>query len=178
MTILFLTLSKSFLNPDFVSQRGIYTDLLREFEKNGHRVYVVAPAERRNMQDTRLIEAGPMHLLQVKTGNIKNTNPIEKGISTVLLERQFVRAIKKHLNVVKFDLVLFSTPPITFERVVRFIKKGIRPNLTFCLRISSHKMLWTWVSLVYTIPCSGISGGKRRSYTAFQISLAVCRPPM
>ena len=123
MTILFLTLSKSFLNPDFVSQRGIYTDLLREFEKNGHRVYVVAPAERRNMQDTRLIEAGPMHLLQVKTGNIKNTNPIEKGISTVLLERQFVRAIKKHLNVVKFDLVLFSTPPITFERVVRFIKK-------------------------------------------------------
>lgn len=123
MTILFLTLSKSILNLDFDSQRGVYPDLLREFEKNGHRVYVVAPTERRNRQGTRLIKAGTMHLLQVKTGNIRNTNPIEKGISTVLLEGQFISAIKNHLNAVKFDLVLFSTPPITFERVVRFIKK-------------------------------------------------------
>lgn len=43
MNILFLTL----LDFDSIDERNIYTDLLREFYKNGHSVYAVSPVERR-----------------------------------------------------------------------------------------------------------------------------------
>ncbi|WP_228412751.1 glycosyltransferase family 4 protein [Chryseobacterium sp. G0162] len=39
------------------------------------------------------------------------------------IEFQFLSAIKKYLAHKKFDLVLYSTPPITFAKVIEFIKK-------------------------------------------------------
>ena len=112
MNVLFLTL----VNVKTISAHGIYEDLLREFAKNGHRVYVVSPAERRCGEETRLVREKDCTILRVKTGNIQKTNLIEKGISTVLLEGQFVSAIRKHLADVKFDLVLYSTPPFVRQR--------------------------------------------------------------
>lgn len=64
-----------------------------------------------------------MSILRVKTGKIQKTNLIEKGIATILLETQYISAIKKYLLNVKFDLVLYSTPPITFAGAVQYIKK-------------------------------------------------------
>lgn len=43
MNILFLTV----VDFDNIDEQGIYTDLLREFVKQGHKVYVVSPVERR-----------------------------------------------------------------------------------------------------------------------------------
>lgn len=105
-----------------VDDYGIYQDLLRQFMKNGHKVYVVSPSERRTGQPTRVID-GDCKILKVKIGNTTKTNIIEKGISTVLIEPQFKAAIKKHLSDVKFDLVMYSTPPITFAEVVQYVKK-------------------------------------------------------
>lgn len=39
------------------------------------------------------------------------------------IEKIFLNAIKKYLSNIKFDLVLYATPPITFANVVEFIKK-------------------------------------------------------
>lgn len=117
--ILFLTLS----NVSNIDESGIYQDLLREFAKKGHRVFVVSPTERRNQEKTHLIKSDNAHILRVKTGNIQKTNIIEKGIATVLLETQYISAIKKYLSDVKFDLVLYSTPPITLAGAVQYIKK-------------------------------------------------------
>jgi glycosyltransferase involved in cell wall biosynthesis len=39
------------------------------------------------------------------------------------MERQYKAAIKKHLKGVNFDLILYSTPPITFTNVVKYLKK-------------------------------------------------------
>ena len=39
------------------------------------------------------------------------------------VESLFLGAIKKYFSDVKFDLVLYSTPPITFQRVVSYVKK-------------------------------------------------------
>lgn len=119
MNILFLTL----VNICTINDKNIYTDLLRKFEQNGHSVYIVSPTERRNGDETQLISAHNGGVLRVKTGNIQKTNLIEKGISTVLLESQFIAAIRKHLSNVKFDLVMYSTPPVTLAKVVQYIKK-------------------------------------------------------
>lgn len=119
MNVLFLTL----VNIRSLEERNIYTDLLRAFSAHGHTVYAVSPAERRLGEETCLLKEGGGAVLRVRTGNIQKTNLIEKGISTVLLESQFIAAIRRYLADVKFDLVLYSTPPVTLAKAVQFVKK-------------------------------------------------------
>ncbi|MDD4672235.1 MAG: glycosyltransferase family 4 protein [Bacteroidales bacterium] len=118
MKILFLTLS----HIKSIEDRGIYTDLLREFRNKRHQVTIVTPAERRLNIKTNISKVEGIKLLQVKTLNITKCHFIEKGIATLAIEFQYLRAIKKYLKGIKFDLVLYSTPPITFERVIKYIK--------------------------------------------------------
>lgn len=116
MNILFLTLV-------FSESRGIYTDLMQEMKSRGHEVYVVTPVERKYNQDTSLMKINGLNVLKVKTGNIQKVNKLEKGISTLMLEKQFIKAIDKYLSSIKFDLIVYSTPPITFSNAVNHIKK-------------------------------------------------------
>lgn len=119
MNILFLTISRI----DDINARGIYTDLMRELISRGNDVYIASPTERRFGKHTHLITSDHCQILKIKTLNIQKTNVIEKGIGTLLLETQFEKAIKKHWGDVKFDLVIYATPPITFNRVIEGIKK-------------------------------------------------------
>ena len=119
MNILFLSLSRF----DDVNERGIYSDLMREFINRGNDVYIASPTERRFGKSTHLIESNHCHILKIKTLNIQKTNIIEKGIGTLLLESQFDKAICKYWGDIQFDLILYSTPPITFNKVIERVKK-------------------------------------------------------
>lgn len=119
MNILFLSLSRF----DDVNVRGIYSDLMREFINRGNDVYIASPTERRFGKPTHLIDSPHCHILKIKTLNIQKTNIIEKGIGTLLLESQFDRAIRKYWGEIKFDLILYATPPITFNKVIERVKK-------------------------------------------------------
>jgi glycosyltransferase involved in cell wall biosynthesis len=118
MNVLFLTLS-SFKS---ISDSGIYTDLMRKITQHGHFVYVVAPIERRLNRASALHDEQNCKILSVRTLNIQKTNILEKVIGTLLIEFQFKSAIDRFLQSIKFDLVIYSTPPITFVRVVKYIK--------------------------------------------------------
>lgn len=117
MKILFLTL----VDFSSYSEHNIYCDLLREFIKHCHEVYCISPTEKRNNVDTHLEENN--HLLKLKIGNTQKTNILEKGISTLLIETQFKKAIKKYFSNIKFDLILYSTPPITLISAIEYVKK-------------------------------------------------------
>lgn len=119
MKILFLSLSRF----DDANVHGIYSDLMREFVKRGNEVFIASPTERRFGKNTHLIDSPDCHILKIKTLNIQKTNIIEKGIGMLLLEYQFDKAIRRQWPDVKFDLVLYATPPITFNRVIKRIKK-------------------------------------------------------
>lgn len=119
MNILFLSLSRF----DDVYARGIYSDLMREFIRRGNDVFIASPTERRFGKSTHLIDSRNCHILKIKTLNIQKTNIVEKGIGTLLLESQFDKAIRKYWGNIKFDLVLYATPPITFNRVIERIKQ-------------------------------------------------------
>lgn len=126
MKILFITL----LDIRNIDEHNIYADLMRELAKNGNDVFVVSPVERRFKEQSRIIEYNEsddwhknVHILKVKTGNIQKTNIIEKGITTVLIESKITKAIKNHFKEVKFDLVTYSTPPITIVKPISFIKR-------------------------------------------------------
>ena len=128
MSLLFLTVTRL----TTINENGIYTDLMRKFRDEGHQVYVVAPSERRFKKKTNLKKESGVVILNVKTLNIQKTNVIEKGIATLLLERQFLFAINKYFKNIKFDIVVYSTPPITFTKVIQKIKS--RDNaLTYLL---------------------------------------------
>lgn len=120
MKVLFLTIA----NITEIESRGIYKDLLRKFYSEGHDIFVVSPIERRYNKRTNLIVQEKVTILNIKTLNIQKTSIFEKGLSTILIESQFLRGIKKYLDDKSFDLVLYSTPPITFTRVIRHIKNN------------------------------------------------------
>ncbi len=107
---------------DTLETRGIYTDLLRKFRLEGHNLYVVSPSERRDRQSTRLFEKNGCNFLKVNTFNLQKSNIIEKGLGILALEYQYLKAIKTKLKSVKFDLIIYSTPPITFTKVISYIK--------------------------------------------------------
>lgn len=119
MNILFLTL----LDFSTIEENGIYTDLMREFEKGGHNVYIISPTEKRKQQPTKLIDNKSNKILKLQIGNTQKTNILEKGISTLTLESKFLQGIKKYFHDVKFDLVIYSTPPITLQKAVEYVKK-------------------------------------------------------
>lgn len=119
MNILFLSLTK--INS--IKDRGIYSDLLREFANNGHKVSILSPIEKRDFKNNEIIIENNSTIYQFKIGNVQKTKMIEKGISTLTLQNKFLKVIKRNLSKVTFDLVLYTTPPITLEKVVRYIKK-------------------------------------------------------
>lgn len=119
MNVLFLTICKIY----DLKYSDIYTDLMKQFVANGHNVYIVAPFERKMKRSTCLYESDGANFLGVKTLNLQKTNIVEKGLGTLLIEEQFRKAIKKYLSNTKFDLVTYSTPPITFSNVIAYIKK-------------------------------------------------------
>lgn len=173
MNIIFLTMSRI----TSVSSRGIYQDLMRKFRDEGWNVYVVSPRERSIVNDSvinviagnsdaEMVERDSVHFLGVHTLNLQKTNVVEKGIGQVLVEAQFKRAIKKYLDDVKFDLILYTTPPITFPKVIEYLKRknpasksylllkdifpqnavdlGMMPGASFKFQVSSFK---SWVDL-------------------------------
>jgi glycosyltransferase involved in cell wall biosynthesis len=119
MNVLFLTL----VGFESIQNRNLYSDLLREFVKNGHKVYVISPIERRANKETYIISEENATILRLQIGNTQKTNLIEKGISTIMIEPTFKKAIKQYFSDVKFDLVLYSTPPITLVSAIEYVKK-------------------------------------------------------
>lgn len=129
MNVIFLTVSRI----RDIKTRGIYTDLMRKFRDEGHQVYIVSPVERQFGLPTELKDIDGVHILNVKTLNVQKTNVVEKGIGTLLLETQFKNAIKKYLSHISFDLILYSTPPITLNNVVGYLKDKNPQAITYLL---------------------------------------------
>lgn len=119
MNVLFLSL----LDFYSIEEINIYCDLLREFRDNGHSVYVVSPFEAGHKKHTYTINGNGFIILKQKIGNIQKTNTIKKGISTLTLQSTIKKAIKHFFANVKFDLVLYSTPPITFYQAIAYVKR-------------------------------------------------------
>lgn len=119
MNILFMTIAY----PK-AGEHNIYADLMQEFKRSRHKIYIACSNEKHNNQQTNLKIEDGKNILRIKTGNLTGSvNLIEKGIATISLESTFIKAIKSFFYDVKFDFILYSTPPITFVRAVEFFKK-------------------------------------------------------
>ena len=119
MKILFLTIG----DTGSIETRGTYFDILRCMRDKGHDVFVVTPLEKRLGLKTECRTENGAHMLRVRTGNITKCGMIEKGFSTISISGQYKRAILKYFKGVQFDLIMYSTPPITICSTIASVKK-------------------------------------------------------
>ena len=115
-----------FVSSDFPKEQkssNIYTDLAESLHENGHDVKVVITEERKNTKKTTLCKERGIDVLRVKTGNIYEISLYEKAISFITLSPIIKKNIKKYFGKEKFDLVITSTPPMTFDSVIKWCKK-------------------------------------------------------
>ena len=119
MNILFLSISEF----SHMSSHGIYQDLMHEFQRNGHSVFVVCSLGNKEGLQTNLAVENHCKVLRVKIGNNATTNLVKKGMTAVNLPKQYIAAIKQFFSDVTFDLVLYPTPPITHVDTVKYIKQ-------------------------------------------------------
>ena len=122
MNILYLTIVKiRDLGTDY-----IYSDLMNQFIDHGHNVYIIGPVEKKEKKKSFQKKGKGYEILGVNIGNYYNTGTIEKGITIVTMEYSYQKAIKHFWSNVEFDLILYSTPPITFNRLIKYYKnKGV-----------------------------------------------------
>lgn len=120
MNILFLTIAYPLKNQG----SNIYSDLMEDFSDNGHSVNVVCSLEKRHNRKTSSETINGVNILRVKSGNLtENKNLISKGLATILFQKQAEIELNKRLLKLDFDLIIYSTPPITFSRLVKKLKR-------------------------------------------------------
>lgn len=115
MNILFLTYG----NICDINERGIYTDLLRGFLSQNV-VYTISPkyGSVENVFKDNLHQV----FLDFDTGRA-GSNLIKKGVSTLLTDRVYLKAFRQYFSDIKIDLLIYTTPPITFTSTISYIKK-------------------------------------------------------
>ena len=115
MKILFMTIGQiTDLNCG-----GLYNDVIVALKNSGHEVSVLCTNERRLHKNTNLTEENGIKILRLKVGNITQCSIIEKRISTLIIEHQFKKAIWKYFGSKAFDLLIYSTPPVTLANVIK-----------------------------------------------------------
>ena len=107
MNILFITVA--WPSP---GSYNLYSDLMLEFVEHGHHVYAasIGASQQGETQDT--IENG-IHTLRVDSAEVQKTNKYAKVINSFLGGRKIRKAVRKFYPSVNFDLIIFTTPPIT-----------------------------------------------------------------
>jgi len=101
--------------------RNLYSDLMCEFKKNGHEVFVASADEHINETRYKLEEG--LNVLRISTNQIRKAGKFKKAFSLAFLSTRFKRNINKYYSKYKFDLIINHTPPITLSGLMIYLKK-------------------------------------------------------
>lgn len=115
MKILFPTIAYN------INGSSIYNDIVNCLNEHGHEIIVCRSDSSINEDNLEYVN-DRLKILHVKTNNQFEKNLIKKGVNMLLLEKQFIRAIKKELVTQSFDLILYATPPISLNGVISYCK--------------------------------------------------------
>lgn len=111
MKILFLSISYN------ENKKNIYTDLIDELVLKGHYVTIISS------NTNTMITNDKYQIFGFSNDITQIDSLISKGINTLLIGQKFKKIIKKHFSDSSFDLILYATPPITFNGVVSYCKR-------------------------------------------------------
>lgn len=117
MNILFLSTA----NYYSIESKTMYMDLLRQFRNDGADIYVLSANP--NSDELIRIEEENCIIYKVPIGSLQKASIIKKGLNTISVEKKYIKIIKQCLKDVRFELILYPTPPITLCGVVEYVKK-------------------------------------------------------
>lgn len=117
-----------------VGEHNLYSDLLGEFARRGHKVSVITLDEKSNQPLTSVSYEEGVRVLRVKSGKIQKTDKYKKIMSSILAVPKMIYAITRYMKKDGFDLILFSTPPITLTPFVIFLKLRYQAKLYLLLK--------------------------------------------
>ena len=117
--ILFITMS------DFGSldDHTLYTDLIQCLQKHGNHVWVITPWEKRHCKETKLEHYGDITVIKARTGNLFSSNLIQKAISRASIDTIYFKILNYYCKEINFDLIIYTTPPISILKTVTSFKK-------------------------------------------------------
>src|SRR5690554_4750188 len=118
--------------PNMEHTSNMWTDLISEFQKQGHDVLIVAPAFEINKPGLNI--EGGIKVLRVPTYKLFDVGTIKKGIANVMLPYQYKKALKEHNIKLDFDTIIMSTPPITLIKIAKWLKHKSKSNVYLVLR--------------------------------------------
>lgn len=128
MNILFLTIA--WPKHDY----NLYTDLMEEFVKDGHQVYVAAANERRHNTNTYLTTLNGIQVLHIKCENLTKVNKMEKAVGLLTIDYRFRQAIKKYWHDIHIDLIIMSTPPVNLLGTYSAMKRKYKAKTYLLLK--------------------------------------------
>ncbi len=127
MNILFLYISLPHL-----SKSTVFTDIIREFDRQGHSVKVVTPLEGNGTPGISK-EAG-IDVVRFKTDQLTNNKSnIQKGIAYLKLIYQFPRAVRKYFKNEKFDLIIAHSLPPEIGLIAKILKRRYKARFYLML---------------------------------------------
>ena len=150
MNILLLTTVKK-------SNQNMLDSIIKEFVSSGDNVYVVCPSENKLELTNKFITIDEVKYLFVDdVETFGKVNIIKKVINFLFVDSKYKRTLKKAGEGYGFDLVLYSTPPITLVNTIKWIKsisgactylmlKDIFPQNAVDLGMIKKRGLWWFV---------------------------------
>lgn len=149
MTFVFLTLAY----PTSDSDRNLYSDLMDELAFRGNEVIVFRPDESKSFGKIRVSNRLSVKVVNVPVGRITKAPILLKIINTVLLGWRYLYAvIASKINA--FDVLIYSTPPITLTSTVERIKRRVKCRTYLLLKdifpqnavdlkmFKEHSLIW------------------------------------
>lgn len=101
---------------------SIYTDLIQELTNFGDKITVLSIDSGLKPFQIKKVSQKNINLMYIGSFRLYNVNLFKKGLSILSLPFFMKRAIKK-IDISKFDIILYETPPITWTGIIKEIKK-------------------------------------------------------
>ncbi|MBT8339284.1 MAG: glycosyltransferase family 4 protein [Desulfatitalea sp.] len=115
-------------------ERNIYTDLMDEFAAAKHHVFILGVRERRCGKPTECLQENGLQVLRVRCGNLQKTSILEKGASLLRLNTQLRMALAQYFTAIRFDLIIYSTPPVTLSPLMKKLKTRHQAKIYLLLK--------------------------------------------
>lgn len=128
MNVLFITISWP-----IKGNYNLYSDLMLEFVKHGHSVYTASIGDN-SVTDTCLSVEQGINVIRVSSGKVQRTNKYVKVINSFMAGSKIRHAVVKYCKNMNFDLIIFTTPPITMILEVIRIKNYFKAPLYLLLK--------------------------------------------
>lgn len=105
------------------SARSLYSDLMDEIASFGHEITVFRSEEERVFGWPKLSSRKNVTIVSVPTDRVTKTNILRKTVNILLTEPRYFAAMKGYYAGKIPDLVIVTTPPITFASAIKYYRR-------------------------------------------------------